>query len=240
MDKRLSIIAAIIIIIALFAWAPWMSEASAKDSAKAAFENKWKGVADGCSFDHFSSVQKTTFGHEVGVVGFCGMLLPGQEPTPYEEKWFVSAFGVTKEITKQPVGYKPPTKGPAEVVPALQVSNFNFNETQTGPDKFTVKIDYTDIGGGAKKPIYVFEGPITKPDPCHTLTANYSVQSVDNANIVIIDITANPGPPGTACIQVIAATFYKGSFEFSGDLDGIIVNYQGTQIGREGFVQAYT
>ena len=110
--KRLSIIVAIIIIIVLFAWAPWMSEASAKDSAKAASEDKWKGVMDGCSFDSFGAVEKKAFGYEITILSMCGMGFANQTIPTHEEKWFIYSFGTTKEIVPQVEG--PPTIAPAE------------------------------------------------------------------------------------------------------------------------------
>jgi hypothetical protein len=218
--KRLSIIAAIIIIIALFAWAPWMSEASAKDSAKAAFEDKWKGVMDGCSFDSFGAAEKKFFGYEVTIIAGCGMgftLRPGETPS-HKEKWFVSAFGTTKEIVPKVEG--PPTK--ALATPALTISNFAFSEIETGAADFTYMMT---LAAFPTPNMLSFEGPIILPDPCRNLTADYNVQG----NTIVVNITATP--TAEMCIQVIKNTFYRGSFEYTGTLDSLIINYQGQEIG---------
>ena len=109
-----------------------------------------------------------------------------------------------------------PTEGPA-----LMISNFEFSEVQNGSATFLVS------GTGSTA---TFEGPIQKPTPCHTLSATYG--TVDND--VVVDITA-ASDPGTICIQVIAETFYRGSFEFSRTMDEVIVNYRGQELGRQNF-----
>ena len=110
--SRLSIIAAIIIIIAIFAWAPWMSEASAKDSAKTAFMTKW-AHPDGAAFESFGAVEKKAFGYEIAIVGKGGGLLKaGQSPITFEEKYFIYSWGTVKEII--PKTEQPPTTAPAQ------------------------------------------------------------------------------------------------------------------------------
>jgi hypothetical protein len=220
--KRLSIIAAIIIIIALFAWAPWMSEASAKDSVNVYFEKQNKGIVDGCGFNcdgcGIKSAEKIAFGYAVEVEYACG-LLPADSKQYHTTRTFkVYSFGVTKEIV--PKTEQPPTTAPA--TPALTISNFNFGEVETGAADFTYM---TTLAASPTPNMLSFEGPIILPDPCRNLTANYSVQG----NTVVVNITAIP--TAEMCIQVIKNTFYKGSFEYIGTLDSLIINYQGQEIG---------
>lgn len=100
----------------------------------------------------------------------------------------------------------------------LVISNFNFSETDTGRANLTV----TDNNGKV-----VFEGPITKSDPCQSLTANYSV----TGNKVTIIIQSIPQKEGFGCIQVITDKFYRGSFDYTGGvLDELIVSYQGPEL----------
>ena len=125
-----------------------------------------------------------------------------------------------------------PSPGPAP----LTISNFTFSEYTIPPGSeiaVPVSLEVTDYHGEV-----VFEGPIMKPDPCHTLTASYRVESVDK---VIVNITANPGPPGTACIQVIVDTFYRGSFNYTGGvLEELTINYQGQELGKLDRSHMYT
>jgi hypothetical protein len=98
---------------------------------------------------------------------------------------------------------------------SLKISNFQFSEVSTGPDKLHI----TTLPGSI-----TFEGPVTKPTPCHTLSAIYDT---DGSN-VIVNITAK-GSSGF-CIQVIKDTFYKGSFDYTGNLTGITINYNGNEL----------
>ncbi|MCX6775056.1 MAG: hypothetical protein NTY99_03125 [DPANN group archaeon] len=93
---------------------------------------------------------------------------------------------------------------------SLKISNFQFSETTTGPDKLHI----TTLPGSI-----TFEGPVTKPTPCHTLEAAYKTAGSD----VIVNITAKGG--SGFCIQVIKDTFYKGSFGYTGNLTGVTINY---------------
>src|SRR3990172_1639935 len=97
----------------------------------------------------------------------------------------------------------------------LQIFNFNFTETQEGPETFTIDRGF-EAQPGSGLPI-VFSGPIQKPTPCHTLSASSRV----DGNDVIVGITAVAGEG--FCIQVIADVFYRGSFDYTGAIDEIIV-----------------
>ncbi len=224
MASRLSIIAAIIIIIALFAWAPWMSEAGAKESVNAYFEKRNAGIVDGCGFNcdgcGIKSAEKILFGYAVEVEYACG-LLPADSKKYHTIKTInVYSFGLTKEVKSATQSPSPPTVAPA--TPALTISNFKFSEVETGAADFTYM---TTLAAPPIPNMLSFEGPIVLPDPCRNLTADYNIQG----NTVVVNITATP--TAEMCIQVIKNTFYRGSFEYIGTLDSLIVNYQGQEIG---------
>jgi hypothetical protein len=216
--KRLSIIAAIIIIIALFAWAPWMTEASAKDSAKTAFEAKWKGVIDGCGFNcdgcGVKEATKILFGYAVEVEYACG-LLPADSKQYHTLRTFkVYSFGVTKEIV--PKTEQPPTIAPA--TPALTISNFSFSEAATGPTACAVEVENK----------IMFSGPLTKPTPCNGLAADYTA----TPDTITINITTTPFEG--FCAQVVTDSFYTGSFDISPAKDFTLqIYYGGEQICRQ-------
>ncbi len=92
----------------------------------------------------------------------------------------------------------------------LQISNFQFSEVTSGPEKLHIITVEKSI---------TFEGPVTKPTPCHTLEAAYKTEGSN----VIVNITAKGG--SGFCIQVIKDTFYKGSFDYTGNLTSVTINY---------------
>jgi hypothetical protein len=97
----------------------------------------------------------------------------------------------------------------------LIISNFQFSEIETGPEKLHI----TTVPGSI-----AFEGPVTKPTPCHTLEAAHKTEGSN----VIINITAKGG--SGFCIQVIKDTFYKGSFGYTGNLTSVTINYGGQEL----------
>ena len=233
MDKKI-LIAGVIIIIALLAWAPWLSATDAQSAAKTYFEKKNVGIMDGCGFNcngcGVKEAHKMLFGYSVDIEYACG-LLPADKPEYHQTGTInVYSFGITKEVSK-PAGYQPPTKGP-ETVPVLVISNFNFSETSTGPANFTISKIVCGQGGTACASrigvtgTILFSGPIQKPTPCNGLNATYII----SGNTATVDIEATPYKGG--CIEVIADTFYEGSFDYAGTLDTVIVNYNGQELGR--------
>lgn len=106
----------------------------------------------------------------------------------------------------------------------VTISDFTFSEVAAGPAKFAISIENNKI---------VFEGPIAKPTPCNGLTANYTVSG--NTVNVYVETTSFEG----FCAQVIAETFYKGSFSVS-DMPSeltIKINYGGN-VSAEGSISA--
>lgn len=86
---------------------------------------------------------------------------------------------------------------PTQPASNLTISNFAFSEASAGPAACDVRVESKVI----------FEGPITKPTPCNGLAANYTIIG----DTIRIDITTTPFEG--FCAQVIADTFYKGSFD---------------------------
>ena len=117
--SRLSIIAAIIIIIALFAWAPWMSEASAKNTVNAYFEKQNEGIVDGCGFNcegcGVKEATKIPFGYAVEVEYACGFLPADSKQYHTIKTINVYSFGITKEV-------KSATQSPPTIAPAKNIS----------------------------------------------------------------------------------------------------------------------
>jgi hypothetical protein len=87
----------------------------------------------------------------------------------------------------------------SNVTSELNISNFSFAEVPTGPAACNIKVENKII----------FEGPIKKPTPCNGLTANYTI----NDKTIKINITTTPFEG--FCAQVMADTFYRGSFDLS-------------------------
>ena len=103
----------------------------------------------------------------------------------------------------------------------LVIANFAFTEIETGPADFTAAINGDKVS---------FEGPISKPTPCHSLSASYKTGNEK----VTVEIKADAGEG--FCIQVIKDSFYKGSFDLkSGTLKQIDVVFAGQTIGTKTF-----
>jgi hypothetical protein len=98
MRRKFSLIMIItLVVIALFAWSPWIKESYAKERAVKLFERTWLNVADGCGFACHGcgaeSWKKVPFGAQVTLEYACGML-PADSPE-YHQKAdvFVSFLG---------------------------------------------------------------------------------------------------------------------------------------------------
>ena len=121
MNKQVltAIIAAIIILIALFAWAPWMSEASAKESVNAYFEKQNKGIVDGCGFNcddcGIKNASKIPFGYSIEVEYACGLLPADSKQYHTIATINVYSWGTIKEI-------KSATQSPPTIAPAKNIS----------------------------------------------------------------------------------------------------------------------
>jgi len=98
-EKKYLIVIGIILII-LFAWAPWISGETAEEIVKSDFGKKWTGANDGCGTYNsetdraeptIESSEKTLFGYNVKISFLCGFIVKGQQPT--QETRFVSFLG---------------------------------------------------------------------------------------------------------------------------------------------------
>ncbi|NJC95637.1 MAG: hypothetical protein C3F07_05425 [Anaerolineales bacterium] len=102
MDKKW--IYAIIIIIGLLAWSPWLTQTFAKNRTVAEFNKSWEYVADGCGTYCNGcgaiSSRRVPFGFLVTLEYGCGMI---PEDTPeYHERGiaFISIFGTVHGLPK--------------------------------------------------------------------------------------------------------------------------------------------
>ncbi|GAA0843466.1 hypothetical protein ACXFAU_05120 [Paenibacillus glucanolyticus] len=98
MKKKISLSLSVILLIAILASSPWITESFAKTRAMTDFEKKWESTSDGCGFNcsgcGFLSSKKVMFGRNVELAFACGL-----SPTTNGEmektngKFFVSFLG---------------------------------------------------------------------------------------------------------------------------------------------------
>ncbi|ANA81101.1 hypothetical protein PVOR_07755 [Paenibacillus vortex V453] len=98
MKKKISLSLSVILLVAMLAFSPWITESFAKTRAMTDFEKKWESTSDGCGFNcsgcGFLSSKKVMFGRNVELAFACGL-----SPTTNGEmektngKFFVSFLG---------------------------------------------------------------------------------------------------------------------------------------------------
>ncbi|MEJ9221240.1 hypothetical protein P4H46_23995 [Paenibacillus glucanolyticus] len=98
MKKKISLSLSVILLVAMLAFSPWITESFAKTRAMTDFEKKWESTSDGCGFNcsgcGFLSSKKVIFGRNVELAFACGL-----SPTTNGEmektngKFFVSFLG---------------------------------------------------------------------------------------------------------------------------------------------------
>ncbi len=92
--------AAVIVLVAIAAWCPWLSQESAESAAVTASESAWKGVTD-CTVDCNGCgavwSQKMPFGYSVTLAHYCGMPESSRTP-PQQATVFVTFFGTVYGI----------------------------------------------------------------------------------------------------------------------------------------------
>lgn len=98
------IIYALIIIVGLVAWSPWLTRASAKNRVVTSFNKSWEYVADGCGTDCKGcgavSSTRIPFGILVTLEYGCGMI-PKDTPEYHKHTHaFVSLFGTVHGLPK--------------------------------------------------------------------------------------------------------------------------------------------
>lgn len=102
--KRSSPILIILALIALFAWGPWLTQASAEVRAVDSFTQAWESVADGCGLNCNGcgaiSSQRIPFGILVTIEYACGMI-PADLPEYHRQVIaFVSPLGTVHGLPK--------------------------------------------------------------------------------------------------------------------------------------------
>jgi len=98
MKRRLSLIVIItLIVIAIFAWSPWISGTYAKQRAVAEFERAWLNAADGCGFACHgcgaADVKRVPFGMQVTLEYACGAMASDPSADHQQADVFVSFLG---------------------------------------------------------------------------------------------------------------------------------------------------
>ena len=96
-SKFSSSILVALLLVMLFAWSPWLTQASAEVRAVRAFNNAWEFVVDGCGTNcngcGVVSSQRLPFGVLVTIEYACG-LIPADLPEYHEQTTaFVSPMG---------------------------------------------------------------------------------------------------------------------------------------------------
>lgn len=85
-----------IVVLALCAWSPWITQRLAFELAETQFNNAWNGIIDGCGTAWndlgAKNFRKIPFGATVTLEYQCGLVMP-DEP-PLETEVYVSFFGV--------------------------------------------------------------------------------------------------------------------------------------------------
>lgn len=97
MTSRIVGVAILILLLGAGAWAPWISDSTAKNRTLAAFAGAQSGIMDGCGVTcegcGATATRKVPFGRLVTLQYACG-LLPADLPQYHRRKAvFVSAFG---------------------------------------------------------------------------------------------------------------------------------------------------
>jgi hypothetical protein len=97
MKRNQFLLIAILGLLVLVLWSPWISPQYAKERAVAQFERAWLNVVDGCGFGCHgcgaAGVRKVPFGAQVTLEYACGML-PADSPEYHQQATvFVSSLG---------------------------------------------------------------------------------------------------------------------------------------------------
>ena len=93
-----------VVIIALSAWSPWLTQSFAKTHAVDSFNKSWATVIDGCGTNCKGCgaihSKRVPFGMEVTLEYGCG-LMPEDTPAYHEQATgFVSAFGTVHSFPR--------------------------------------------------------------------------------------------------------------------------------------------
>jgi hypothetical protein len=109
MNKKI-IILAIIILLVILAWSPWVTKDYAEQRTIISFESKQEGIMDGCGFNcencGVSGSSKTLFGYIVRFGYGCGFkMFPGSPSPDHVDKTFVSFLGTVHIFSQSTVNY---------------------------------------------------------------------------------------------------------------------------------------
>lgn len=96
--KRLKFyLVAVLLVVSLLAWSPWINGPYAKERAVAEFERSWLNVADGCGFGCHgcgaAEWKKIPFGAQVTLEYACGTLPVDAADQHQKVNVFVSSIG---------------------------------------------------------------------------------------------------------------------------------------------------
>ncbi len=82
------ILVILLLVIALFAWAPWMTAGFVDNSVTKTFNNSWGKVQDGYALIKVANIRKNIFGSKADI-SYGG----GFSPATESKEIFVSSFG---------------------------------------------------------------------------------------------------------------------------------------------------
>ena len=95
MNSNYILLAAVLAILLLAIWAPWITSSYAESKAVQSFEERNSKVIDGCGLDctdcGVKEVKRTLFGASVRIEFLCGLVLPTQAKE--NQNVFVSFVG---------------------------------------------------------------------------------------------------------------------------------------------------
>jgi len=102
--KLMLAVSVTVIVIALSAWSPWLTQSFAETRAVDSFNHSWTTVIDGCGANckgcGVINSKRVMFGMEVTLEYGCG-LMPEDTPEYHEQATgFVSAFGTVYGFPK--------------------------------------------------------------------------------------------------------------------------------------------
>lgn len=104
MKRTLTAALALLLVIVLAAWCPWITPESAARRVQSAFTESWANVADGCGFNcagcGVTGVRKTLFGAEVQIEYDCGLKLADEPGDNVREQGFVSFLGTVHGLSR--------------------------------------------------------------------------------------------------------------------------------------------
>ena len=101
---------AIILLLIILAWAPWVTKNYSESRVIGFFESRQEGIMDGCGFNcddcGVSGSSKALFGYIVRYGYDCGMkAFPGSPSPRYVDKAFISFIGTVHVFSQSTINY---------------------------------------------------------------------------------------------------------------------------------------